>query len=84
LILCSAGGKGTIAPRRWFRETGEFARWCHRATAARDGLRRAGNRPTIAPLIAMSVNMQQNICALTLGMAGGYAVQTMLAVMGWH
>jgi hypothetical protein len=32
----------------------------------------------------MSVHMQQIICALTLGMAGGYAVQTMFAVMGWR
>jgi hypothetical protein len=26
----------------------------------------------------------QMICALTLGMAGGYAVHSMFAVMGWH
>jgi hypothetical protein len=26
----------------------------------------------------------QMLCALILGMAGGYAVHSMLAVMGWH
>jgi hypothetical protein len=28
--------------------------------------------------------MLRIICALTLGMAGGYAVHSMFAVMGWH
>jgi hypothetical protein len=37
-----------------------------------------------SPVIAKRFHMQQIICALTLGMAGGYAVHTMFAVMGWH
>jgi hypothetical protein len=31
-----------------------------------------------------SFHMQEMICALTLGMAGGYAVHGMFVVMGWH
>jgi hypothetical protein len=32
----------------------------------------------------MRDQMLRTICALTLGMAGGYAVHSMFAVMGWH
>jgi hypothetical protein len=31
-----------------------------------------------------SLYVWQMLCALTLGMAGGYAVHSMLTVMGWH
>jgi hypothetical protein len=39
--------------------------------------------PIAGLIIQEGSHVQQIICALTLGMAGGYAVQSLFAIMGW-
>src|ERR1700722_1595792 len=76
-------------PRRWLQGSDEFERRGHSTIAARDGLKRVGNKtnPTGSsdcwPAIRKGFDVWQIICALTR-VTGGYAVHSVFAVMGWH